>query len=179
MTRFLLPATALMFGPKFGWTFWPFLPWKPIFSFAVPSNWPELFARTFARTLPFPCFFVPDHYLSSVKNNWSIGALNKSSGDKFSERMSFYTIFHVFTSLAIQQHMEWNIHRSQQTSFCWPHSNSGLARRPRFAPSRTSFANLIFVPTKFRARQRSGEGVVRRMVVQKGVFGESVSSLPP
>ena len=29
------------------------------------------------------------------------------------------------------------------------------------------------------ARQKSGEGVVGETVVQKGVFGESVSSLPP
>ena len=49
----------VMFGAKFGWTFWPFLPRNPTFLCAVPSNCPELFARTFAWTLPFPCFFVP------------------------------------------------------------------------------------------------------------------------
>ena len=48
----------VMFGAKFGWTFWPFLPRNPRFSFAVPSNCPELFARTFAWTLPLPCFFL-------------------------------------------------------------------------------------------------------------------------
>ena len=31
---------------------------KPTFSCAVPSNCPEVFARTFAWTLPFPCLLV-------------------------------------------------------------------------------------------------------------------------
>ena len=39
----------VVFGAKFGWTFWPFLPRNPTFSCAVPSNCPELFAR--ARSL--------------------------------------------------------------------------------------------------------------------------------
>ena len=54
-----------MFGAKFWWTFWPFLPRSPTYSCAVPSNCPELFARTFAWTLPF------DEALFSDKKGFS------------------------------------------------------------------------------------------------------------
>ena len=50
--------SMVMFGAKFGWIFWPFLPQNPTFLCAVPSNCPELFAQTFAWTLPLPCFFL-------------------------------------------------------------------------------------------------------------------------
>ena len=55
-----------MFGAKFRWTFWPFLPRNPTFSCGVPC--PELFTRTFAWTLPIPCFCVPKEPLPAPEN---------------------------------------------------------------------------------------------------------------
>ena len=66
----------VMFGAKFGWTFWPFLPRDSTFSCAVPSSCREIVRANFRLNIAIPMLFWSLIFVrGSLRGVWIKGAL--------------------------------------------------------------------------------------------------------